>query len=200
MSPKNDFKAFSINNNANVVSQGKYEEEQSLKTGFPPNNVTTHVLNKVLRQSSTMASVVANFISIQSGNDVKDNGDMETINKAFTDSLKNHTKEQFTSQLSSNGYQKFPSGLILQWGIHSFKVLTENTVILPTSFHHACLAVVMIDTGRACLPMAAACRGSLNSFQAWVSGRANDYLGNEWVLTPNDPPNNINGQYLAIGF
>ncbi|WP_445935478.1 gp53-like domain-containing protein [Photorhabdus sp. P32] len=125
---------------------------------------------------------------------------METINKAFIDSLKNHTKEQFTSQLSPNGYQKFPSGLILQWGRHPFKVLTENRVVLPTSFHHSCLAIVMIDTGWACLPMAAAPNGTLNSFNAWVSGRANDFLGHEFALTPNDKPNSINGQYLAIGF
>ncbi len=200
MSPKNDFKAFSINSNANVVSQDKYEEGQSLKTGFPPDNITTHVLNKVLRQSSTIASVVANFISIQSGNDVKDNGDMEILNKDFTDSLKNHTKEQFPSQLSFNGYQKFPSGLILQWGKHPFKVLTENTVVLPTSFRHSCLAIIMIDTGNACLPMAATPNGTLNSFRAWVSGRANDYLGKEWAFTPDYPSGVINGQYLAIGF
>ncbi|ERT10318.1 hypothetical protein O185_25640 [Photorhabdus temperata J3] len=34
MSPKNNFKAFSISNNANVVSQERYEESQSLQTGF----------------------------------------------------------------------------------------------------------------------------------------------------------------------
>ncbi|MBS9426491.1 phage tail protein, partial [Photorhabdus caribbeanensis] len=49
MNHKNDFKAFSINNNANVVSQERYEESQSLKTGFPPDNITVHLLNKVLR-------------------------------------------------------------------------------------------------------------------------------------------------------
>ncbi|OCA55985.1 hypothetical protein [Photorhabdus namnaonensis] len=87
MSNKNDFKAFSISNDANVVSQERYEEEQSLKTGFPPNDVTTHVLNKALRQSSTIASVVANFMSTQCGKDVLDNGDLATLNKTFTDSL-----------------------------------------------------------------------------------------------------------------
>ncbi len=63
MNPKNDFKAFSIGNNANVVSQERYAENQSLHTGFPPKNIANHVLNKVLRQSSTIASVVADFSS-----------------------------------------------------------------------------------------------------------------------------------------
>ncbi|EQC00325.1 hypothetical protein B738_11990 [Photorhabdus temperata subsp. temperata M1021] len=79
MSSKNDFKAFSISNNANVVSQGRYEESKDLLTGFPPNDVPTHVLNKVLRQSSTIASVVANFIAEQSGDDVLDNGDIAKL-------------------------------------------------------------------------------------------------------------------------
>ncbi|MEK9495373.1 tail fiber protein [Photorhabdus sp. P32] len=76
MSPKNDFKAFSIGNNANVVSQDGYEKNQNLQTGFPPDHITIPLLNKVLRQSSTIASVVANFISTYSGNDVLDDGDI----------------------------------------------------------------------------------------------------------------------------
>ncbi|WP_323834664.1 phage tail protein [Photorhabdus africana] len=79
MSQKNDFKAFSISNNANVVSQEGYEESRSLKTGFPPENITTHVLNKVLRQSSTITSVVADFIATYSGNDVLDDGDIAKL-------------------------------------------------------------------------------------------------------------------------
>ncbi|MCT8353166.1 phage tail protein [Photorhabdus kayaii] len=79
MSQKNDFKAFSISNNANVVSQEGYEESRSLKTGFPPENITTHLLNKVLRQSSTITSVVADFIATYSGNDILDDGDVAKL-------------------------------------------------------------------------------------------------------------------------
>ncbi|MEK9495282.1 phage tail protein [Photorhabdus sp. P32] len=92
MSAKNDFKAFSAGNNANVVSQGRYEESKDLLTGFPPDDVPTHLLNKVLRQSSTIASVVANFIAEQSGEDVLDNGDITKLtaqlSKAFYVSAK----------------------------------------------------------------------------------------------------------------
>ncbi|MEK9494986.1 phage tail protein, partial [Photorhabdus sp. P32] len=76
MNYKNDFKAFSTNNNANVVSQEGYEESRSLKMGFPPDDITVHLLNKVLRQSSTITSVLANFIATYSGNDVLDDGDL----------------------------------------------------------------------------------------------------------------------------
>ncbi|OCQ51099.1 hypothetical protein Ppb6_03657 [Photorhabdus australis subsp. thailandensis] len=87
MSQKNDFKAFSISNNANVVSQEKYEESQSLNTGFPPDNITVHLLNKVLRQSSTIASVVANFIATYSGNDVLDDGNMVKLSDQLNRAL-----------------------------------------------------------------------------------------------------------------
>ncbi|WP_242687867.1 hypothetical protein [Photorhabdus stackebrandtii] len=76
MSHNNDFKAFSISNNANVVSQEKYGESPSLKVGFPLKNIMVHLLNKALRQSSTIASVVANFIATYSGNDILDDGDI----------------------------------------------------------------------------------------------------------------------------
>ncbi|WP_387467745.1 phage tail protein [Photorhabdus sp. RM323S] len=79
MSQKNDFKAFSISDNANVISQADYENDQRLHTGFPPENITTHLLNKILRQSSTISAVVANFIATQSGDDALDNGDIAKL-------------------------------------------------------------------------------------------------------------------------
>ncbi|PQQ40291.1 DNA-packaging protein [Photorhabdus luminescens] len=88
MSKKNDFKAFSISNNANVVSQEKYEENQSLQVGFPPDNISTHVLNKALRQSSTIAAVIANFIATQSDDDVLDDGDIAKLTAKLNQALK----------------------------------------------------------------------------------------------------------------
>ncbi|MCA6220916.1 phage tail protein [Photorhabdus antumapuensis] len=88
MSQKNDFKAFSISNNANVVSQEKYETDKSLQEGFPPENISTHVLNKALRQSSTIASVVANFIATQSSDDVLDDGDIAKLTAKLNQALK----------------------------------------------------------------------------------------------------------------
>ncbi|MCW7549349.1 phage tail protein [Photorhabdus sp. APURE] len=87
MNPKNDFKAFSIGNNANVVSQERYEESQNLQTGFPPENITTHILNKALRQSSTIASVVADFIAIESGSDVLDDGNTTKLTTQLNKAL-----------------------------------------------------------------------------------------------------------------
>ncbi|TDB45201.1 gp53-like domain-containing protein [Photorhabdus luminescens] len=79
MSSKNEFKAFSIDKNANVVGQDLYEESHNLYVGFPQNNIPTNFLNKVLRQSSTISSVVADFIATQSGDDILDNGDVAKL-------------------------------------------------------------------------------------------------------------------------
>ncbi|KMW74878.1 tail fiber protein [Photorhabdus luminescens subsp. luminescens] len=105
MSQQNDFKAFSISDNANVVSQERYEESQNLQTGFPPENISTHVLNKVLRQSSTISSVMANFIATQSGDDVLDNGDIAKLTVQF-----NRALEQKVSSISS-----MPVGSPIPW-------------------------------------------------------------------------------------
>ncbi|RAW96101.1 MULTISPECIES: tail fiber protein [unclassified Photorhabdus] len=95
MSTNNDFKAFSISNNANVVSQDKYEKDQSLQAGFPPNDVPTHLLNKVLRQSSTISSVVASFIATQSDDDVLDDGNVDKL----ADQLNKALKQKITTEI-----------------------------------------------------------------------------------------------------
>ncbi|WP_229000132.1 phage tail protein [Photorhabdus aegyptia] len=105
LKPQNDFKAFSISNNANVVSQERYEESRSLKNGFPPDNVTTHELNKVLRQSSTISSVVANFIATHSGgDDVLDDGDIAKLTAQLNSALeKKITTEIPSTSLTQKG-------------------------------------------------------------------------------------------------
>ncbi|MBS9423832.1 phage tail protein [Photorhabdus caribbeanensis] len=109
MSQRNDFKAFSISDNANVVSQEKYEESQNLKTGFPPENVSTHVLNKVLRQSSTISSVVANFIATQSGEDVLDDGDIAKLTVRFNRALDKALEQKIS------GISNIPVGSPIPW-------------------------------------------------------------------------------------
>ncbi|WP_449591356.1 gp53-like domain-containing protein [Photorhabdus tasmaniensis] len=198
MSNKNDFKAFSTGNNANVVSQQLYEASPSLNTGFPPDDISTHVLNKALRQSSTISSVVANFISTQCGKDVLDNGDQETLNQLFTDSLQCHIKKQSPGKLSLNGYQHLPGGLILQWGRHNFTPLVRNKVILPTSFKNNFLHVFMSPVGDWIFPMSAAPYGALDSFYTWVAKRTVSAYGADISLSANDTY--VYGDYFAIGF
>ncbi|NHB86466.1 gp53-like domain-containing protein [Photorhabdus tasmaniensis] len=106
MSPKNDFKAFSTGNNANVVSQERYEDSLSLYNGFPPEGIIIHVLNKALRQSSTISSVVANFIATQSGDDVLDDGDIAKL----TAQLNRALEQKFITKISNYALEKAQNG------------------------------------------------------------------------------------------
>ncbi|KER02423.1 tail fiber protein [Photorhabdus temperata] len=121
MSSKNDFKAFSISNNANVVSQERYEESKDLLTGFPPNDVPTHMLNKVLRQSSTISSVVANFIAEQSGDDVLDNGDIAKLT------------EQLNRALEQKSTPKVPDASLTQKGVVQLTDVVGNSDTLAVT-------------------------------------------------------------------
>ncbi|MFD0707091.1 hypothetical protein [Photorhabdus akhurstii] len=102
MNPKNDFKDFPTSNNANVVNQEKYEKILSLYSGFLPDNVPSHLLNKALRRSSTIVSVVANFITTQSGDRVLDNGDITKLNTQLNREL----EQKIITKISNYTFEK----------------------------------------------------------------------------------------------
>ncbi|WP_289996462.1 phage tail protein [Photorhabdus laumondii] len=104
MNLKNDFKAFSIKDGANVVAQNLYEDTIELQTGFPPIGLTTHVLNKALRQSSTISSVVADFIATESGSDVLDDGNITKLTAQLNKALEQKiTKKVPDASLTQKG-------------------------------------------------------------------------------------------------
>ncbi len=75
----NNFKAFGIGAGANVTSQSDYEALAALLTGFQSGKASSAQINKALRQSTTMANVLAQFISDSASVDVLDNGTPATI-------------------------------------------------------------------------------------------------------------------------
>ncbi|WP_242688053.1 pyocin knob domain-containing protein [Photorhabdus stackebrandtii] len=121
MSAKNDFKAFSIGSSANVVSQEKYEVNQSLQTGFTLNDIPADLLNKVLRQSSTIASMIANFIATQSGDDVLDNGDIVKLT------------EQLNRALEKEIATKVPNASLIQKGVVQLTDVLGNSDTLAVT-------------------------------------------------------------------
>ncbi|MBS9435962.1 phage tail protein [Photorhabdus noenieputensis] len=122
MNPKNDFKAFSIGNNANVVSQERYEGEKDLKNGFPPDDtISRHVLNKALRQSSTIASVVADFIATESGSDVLDDGNIAKLT------------EQLNKALEQKFIKKVPDASLTQKGVVQLTDVIGNSNTLAAT-------------------------------------------------------------------
>ncbi|KTL59705.1 DNA-packaging protein [Photorhabdus laumondii subsp. laumondii] len=121
MSYKNDFKAFSTSDNANVISQDKYEVNQSLQTGFSPDNVPTHLLNKVLRQASAVSSAVTDFIATRSGNDVLDDGNIAKLTAQLNKAL----EQKMTTDI--------PSASLTQKGVVQLTNVVGNSDTLAVT-------------------------------------------------------------------
>ncbi|ETS33064.1 hypothetical protein BB987_05400 [Photorhabdus temperata] len=129
MNQQNDFKAFSISDNANVVSQEKYEESQNIQTGFPQNDISTHVLNKVLRQSSTIASVVANFIATQFSDDVLDDGRGVDKGRILLTNQSDALQDLKGSFMGDNEIARTTEGVFVDGGVVTGTFGAENNAI-----------------------------------------------------------------------
>lgn len=72
---KNNFKAFALDPNANVMSQADWEALPALLSGFTAGKASSAQVNKAIRQASFIASCLAQFVCDASGQDVLDDGD-----------------------------------------------------------------------------------------------------------------------------
>lgn len=78
---------------------------------------------------------------------INDNGSLELVNPPVAPTGNMVTSfNQFGNSLSANGYQKLPSGLIIQWGTVSVSSAVtgttgEGVVTFPVAFPNAALSV-----------------------------------------------------------
>ncbi|ELY3812043.1 tail fiber protein [Cronobacter sakazakii] len=93
---KNDFKPFATSAGANVTSQADWETLPALSQGFTSGKAASAQVNKAIRQSSFIASALAQFIADQTGADVLDNGNVS----AFQVLLKQGLAKQYLSRLN----------------------------------------------------------------------------------------------------
>ena len=77
--PVNQFLPFAIEDDANVMSQTDYDALTARQSGFQMGVASSQELNKVWRQSSTMSSVLSQFICNHQTDDVLDNGEIPTL-------------------------------------------------------------------------------------------------------------------------
>ena len=135
MAGTNDFKAFATDANANVTSQEEWETLTALKTGFSSGKASSAQVSKALRQPSTMAAVLGQFIA-NAELDALDDGDVDglvaklataiTTNLDLGEAAKRNvgTGENqipdMSSYASGSGWRKMPDGSIEQWGRISF--------------------------------------------------------------------------------
>lgn len=72
----NNFKAFALDPNANVMSQAEWEALPALLSGFTAGKASATQINKALRQASFIAAAVAQFVSTTGNVDVLDDGNL----------------------------------------------------------------------------------------------------------------------------
>lgn len=96
----NNFKAFALDPNANVLSQTEWEALPALLSGFSAGKASSAQVNKAIRQATFIASAVAQFVSDALTQDVLDDGNSQ----AFVTALK---------QAITNG--SVPAGIPAPW-------------------------------------------------------------------------------------
>ncbi|MGU3521596.1 hypothetical protein ACLBW2_12080 [Enterobacteriaceae bacterium C23F] len=86
MANTNNFKAFALDPNANVMSQADWEALPALLSGFTAGKASSAQVNKAIRQSTTIGAVIGQFIA-NSGVDALDDGDIAGLVTKFTDAI-----------------------------------------------------------------------------------------------------------------
>lgn len=82
----NNFKPFALDPNANVTSQADWEALPALLSGFTAGKASSAQVNKAIRQATTIAALVGQFIA-NSGADALDNADVNGLVTKFTNAL-----------------------------------------------------------------------------------------------------------------
>lgn len=84
---KNEFLPFGTAANANVIPNADYLALPARSSGFSSGVAKSEQLNTVWRQASVIASVVAQFIADNSGQDVLDDGNVTTLKNSLEQAL-----------------------------------------------------------------------------------------------------------------
>lgn len=164
MANKNDFKAFALDPNANVLSQASWEALPALLAGFSSGKASSAQVNKAIRQATTIAALVGQFIA-NSGTDALDNADVNGLVTKFTNALTTNLglgtaskknvgtgagqipdMSSFGISLQNPGWAKFPSGLIIQWG-NTPTGSTERSITYPIPYPTNVILVTHFDAG-----------------------------------------------------
>jgi hypothetical protein len=103
----NDFIPFAVGGSANVTPQATYAANTTLtQGGFQSGLAKSPDLNKVWRQSSIMAAVLAQFIVDQSGQNAVDDGTTATLEANLISAVRNAAKQTviLTDTGAANAY------------------------------------------------------------------------------------------------
>ncbi|WP_244122198.1 gp53-like domain-containing protein [Burkholderia latens] len=108
---------------------------------------------------------------------------------AYGGSAQIGSSSQFSFLLATSGYQKLPSGLIIQWGLANLATGNGDVVTLPLAMPNAILRIVSSDFGGGCNQTSSALNGSSKS----------SFLG--YGKSPgSNTPTSTSYSYICIGY
>ncbi|WP_241606941.1 gp53-like domain-containing protein [Rosenbergiella epipactidis] len=205
----NNFKPFATGSGANVTNQSDWESLSALALGFQSGKASSAQVNKALRQSSFISSVIAQFVSDTLDIDVLDDGNSSSflsnlINALRTDTTKN-LLPVFINQ--TNGYIAIPALLggikttiYLQFGTFTGTTdsngnngVYENSsinIIWPIAFPNANLAVITGGSSDVA--------GLGMQEMAWNLSKSN--TGGVFGVQCRSPSALMTGSYISIGY
>lgn len=126
MAGTNDFKAFATDANANVTSQEEWETLTALKKGFSSGKASSAQVSKALRQPSTMAAVLGQFIA---------NAELDALDDGDVDGLVAKLATAITTNLQLGEAAKVSLGVDQTWqdmtSSRSIGVVYTNTTGKP---------------------------------------------------------------------
>jgi len=96
----NNFQVFAGASGANVVTQSQYLAMTQLPTGFQTGIAQSNQVNKVLRQASIFAAMIAQFICDKTGQDAIDDGTIATLEANFIAAIQAVGRIKLTAPLS----------------------------------------------------------------------------------------------------
>ncbi|MGQ44907.1 hypothetical protein D9E24_14795 [Escherichia coli] len=157
MAGTNDFKAFATDANANVTSQKEWETLTALKKGFSSGKASSAQVSKALRQPSTMAAVLGQFIA-NAELDALDDGDVDGLVAKLATAITTNlglgtvaTKNVGNSagQIPDMSYWSspagginFPNGFQMRFG----SVAASGGKLFSTPFTTQCYGIVLGQT------------------------------------------------------
>lgn len=137
-----DFLPFATGAGATVLSQTDYAALPAVSTGYGSGIAKAEQLNKTWRQSSIMASVLAQFIANQTGQNSVDDGTTAALLANLLSAVKTAATSNFSAALAANSYITIPTPagtVFIQWGTSG--TLASQSVVgvtFPIAFPTAC--------------------------------------------------------------
>ena len=215
MAGTNDFKAFATDANANVTSQEEWETLTALKKGFSSGKASSAQVSKALRQPSTMAAVLGQFIA-NAELDALDDGDVDGLVAKLATAITTNlglgdisVAGVATGSMGETGYAIFPMMIggtrktfIMQWG--TLTLLRSGGTVdinLPIAFPTMVMQAYathdnVIQTARP--TVYAIAPTSRTTITATAMSLRADSVGA--VVTRSSDSDLCYGRYLAIGY